>query len=38
MPTQLADVIVPEFYAEYGGIDTMTPTALFQSGMSVMQI
>lgn len=35
MPTQLADVIVPEFYAEYGGIDTMTSTALFQSGVLV---
>lgn len=35
MPTQLADVIVPEFYAEYGGINTMTSTALFQSGVLV---
>ena len=32
MPTQLSDVIVPEFYETYGGIDTMTSTALFQSG------
>jgi hypothetical protein len=35
MPTQLSDVIVPDFYAEYGGIDTMTSTALFQSGVLV---
>lgn len=35
MPTQLADVIVPEFYATYGGIDTMTSTALYQSGVLV---
>jgi hypothetical protein len=33
--TQLSDVIVPEFYAEYGGINTMTSTALFQSGVLV---
>jgi hypothetical protein len=33
--TQLSDVIVPEFYAEYGGINTMTSTALFESGVLV---
>lgn len=33
MPTQLSDIIVPEFYANYGGIDTTTSTALFQSGV-----
>jgi hypothetical protein len=33
--TQLADVIVPEFYADYGGINTMTSTALFESGVLV---
>lgn len=31
--TQLADVIVPEFYATYGGFDSMTSTALYQSGI-----
>lgn len=30
---QLADVIVPEFYATYGGFDSMTSTALYQSGI-----
>jgi hypothetical protein len=35
MPTQLSDVVVPDFYAEYGGIDTMTSTALYQSGVLV---
>src|SRR5882672_4356333 len=33
--TQLADVIVPDFYANYGGINSMTSTALFQSGALV---
>jgi hypothetical protein len=33
--TQLADIIVPEFYADYGGINTMTSTALFESGVLV---
>lgn len=31
--TQLSDLIVPEFYAEYGGFDSMTSTALYQSGI-----
>lgn len=31
--TQLADVIVPEFYANYGGFNSMTSTAFFQSGV-----
>jgi len=35
MLTQLSDVIVPDFYAAYGGIDTMTSTALYQSGVLV---
>jgi hypothetical protein len=30
---QLSDVIVPEFYAEYGGFDSMTSTALYASGI-----
>jgi hypothetical protein len=33
--TQLSDVIVPEFYAEYGGINTMTSSALMESGVLV---
>ncbi len=35
MPTQLSDVIVPDFYANYGGINTMTSTALFESGVLI---
>lgn len=31
--TQLADIIVPEFYEPYGGFDSMTSTALYQSGI-----
>jgi hypothetical protein len=30
---QLSDVIVPEFYAEYGGFDSMSSTALYASGI-----
>lgn len=30
---QLSDVIVPEFYATYGGFDSMTSTALYMSGI-----
>ena len=30
---QLSDVVVPEFYATYGGFDSMTSTALYQSGI-----
>ncbi|MGA7523485.1 MAG: hypothetical protein WBW84_13590 [Acidobacteriaceae bacterium] len=30
---QISDVIVPEFYAPYGGFDSMSSTALFQSGI-----
>lgn len=33
--TQLSDVITPDFYAEYGGINTMTSSALFESGVLV---
>jgi hypothetical protein len=33
--TQLADVIVPEFFAEYMAQNSMTSTALFQSGVLV---
>lgn len=32
---QLSDVIVPEFYAEYGGFDSMSSTALFASGVLI---
>jgi hypothetical protein len=30
---QLSDVIVPEFYAPYGGFDSMSSTALYMSGI-----
>lgn len=33
MLTQLSDVIVPTFYDAYNGINSMTSTALFQSGV-----
>ena len=33
--TQLSDVIVPEFYAEYSGINAMTSTGLFESGVLI---
>ncbi|MGB7169898.1 MAG: hypothetical protein WBD32_12900, partial [Acidobacteriaceae bacterium] len=32
---QLSDVIVPEFFAEYMALNSMTSTALFQSGVLV---
>lgn len=32
---QLADIIQPEFFAEYMAFNSMTSTALFQSGVLV---
>jgi hypothetical protein len=32
---QLADVIVPEVFTEYLGVNSMTSTALFRSGVLV---
>jgi hypothetical protein len=32
---QLSDVIVPEYFAEYMALNSMTSTALFQSGVLV---
>ena len=31
--TQLSDLIVPEYFAEYMANDSMVSTALFQSGV-----